>query len=125
MVDQQEFDSVRARIHKLADQVQAHEVKMGEHGVLITVLNEHYQRAATKENLEAAIAATRSHIDLAVATQNTHIDAKVMAVKSDIGKLTERLDPIARGITGLIWLVIIAVVGALLGLVILGPPGTR
>lgn len=95
---------------------------MGEHGVLLTVLDQHYQKAATKENLEAAIVVTRQHIDAAIVTQNAHLDTKMGAVKGDIKLLADQLAPIAKGVYAVIWLVIAAVLVAMMALVIRGGP---
>jgi len=119
-VEPHELEALRARIHKLADQVQAHEVKMGEHGVLITVLNENYQRAATKDNLEAAMAGTKQHIESSIASTKQHIEASVAGVSAEVRSLEDKLTPIQRGIYWVIGTVLAAVILALLGLIFKG-----
>ena len=108
-----EEEALRARIHKLSDQVQAHEVRMGEHGILLTVLNNHYEAlrgsTATKDGLESAIASTK-----------LHIDTSVSSVVKDVKGVEEKLVPIQRGIYWSVALIIAAVLTALLSLVVHG-----
>lgn len=100
--DKPDLRGLYARVYKMADTLQAHEVKLGEHGVLITVLNTQYaalrSETATKDNVNAAVS----------------------LVKNDIQGLRDDLAPIKRGIGWVIALVLGAVATAILGLVIRG-----
>lgn len=105
------MESMRARIHKLSDLVQSHEGSLREHGVRIQVIAEEVSdvrnHSATRDQLEAL---HRENI-----LRHAAIETKVDNLKDD-------LVPIKNGISKVVWLVISAVILALLTLVFAGPP---
>ena len=98
------LEGLRSRMHRLAVEQQSLALKVGEHGVLITVLNQNYATLRVDT-------ATKEHVELAVSR-----------VASQVKALSDDLAPIKRGVYWLIALIIGAVIMAILTVVLNGPP---
>lgn len=100
-----EIQNVRARVHRLADTVQAHEVMIGKHSVLIETnahgIDKVREEMSTRDQLTSAVDKFALQLEI------VHAD----------------LDPIRRGIFWVIGLVLASVITGLLALVLRhGPP---
>ena len=126
MDDEQRDDTAHAqlvrRVYKLNDTAQAHEMKIGEHGVLIGVLTQQVEALRSTT-------ASREQLDHYAESVHTKVAAVETAMKSAIGMtadtltlklqhLHDDLDPIKRRMDWAVGLIVGAVIIALLGLVL-------
>lgn len=106
-----EVDKLRARLHNMADMLQTHEVKLGQHDIQIsanvTSLEQVRRSAATGEQLQNAV--EQFGLKLQLATEQ--MGSKLQLVHSD-------LDPIRRGIYWGVGIILASVIAAIMGLVI-------
>lgn len=106
-----EVDRLRARLHKLADMLQVHEVRLGEHTIMLTVMREAMeslrQTSVTRAAFEAAINGMATKLDLFHTEHSLKLD-----------HIREEIAPIRSGIRWAVGLVLTAVIVALLGLII-------
>jgi hypothetical protein len=102
------------------------EQRLERHDVMLETLARDFQMLrngmATRELVDAAIgalagqvAATEEALSTAIATESKNIDLKLQ-------HLREQVEPIRKGIARLVWVVILAIVGAVLAMVLNGPP---
>lgn len=109
------IESYRRRVHRLADTVQIHEGKLGEHGVLIGVLTQQVEAlrrtTASREQLDHAVAVVRGQLDTYHAENKLKFD-----------NMRDQLEPIRRGVFWAVGLIIGAVLFAIMTLVLNGPP---
>lgn len=99
-VQSTEESRIRARIHKLADQVQIHTLTLAEHALLLRALTD------DQRTMKSTMATTEQ-----VAHSAALIEAKIDGIR-------EIVEPIRRGINWAIGLVLGAVILAIIGLVI-------
>lgn len=124
---------IRRRLHKVNDMVQVHEGKIGEHGVLIGVLTSQVEAlrstTASREQLDHGLRLVTEKMGGIEQTTTSKMESIKESTKVTIqnseDKLTLKIEnlrgdltPIKRGINGIVWLVIVAVMGALLALVL-------
>ena len=111
-------DVTRRRLHKVSDMIQVHEGRLGEHGVLISVLSSQVealrQTTASREQLDHAVASVKGQL-VAFHGENTlkleNFDTKLSQVRDD-------LTPIKNGIYWAVGLILTTVILALLALVL-------
>lgn len=103
MVDDAELQRIRERMHKIADDVQEHRMKIGECLIRISqnekAVTDLRESMATSEQLENAV--------------------NLMTVK--MSSLQQSIDPIRRGVNAVVMLIVTTLVGAILALLIYGP----
>lgn len=97
-----ELARTRERLHKINDMVQSHEVKLGEHSILLTMF------AGELETLKQNVATKE------------HVEAGVTALTLKLDNLADKVAPIRSGVHWLVILVLGAVVTAILTLVLRG-----
>lgn len=121
-MDQAAFDNLAARVYKIADQVHTHEVKMGEHGVLIDVMTTHVEglrsTMATRDQLSSAEKTIKAEMTTAVSAAKEQLENAVGLMTLKVQYVHDDLEPIKRGVYGVVWLVVGAVVIALIALVV-------
>jgi ABC-type phosphate transport system auxiliary subunit len=109
------IEAYRRRVHRLADTVQTHEGKIGEHGVLIGVLTSQVEAlrrtTASREQLDHAVAVVRAQMDTIHSENKLRLD-----------NMRDQLEPIRRGVFWAVGLIIGAVLFAIMTLVLNGPP---
>lgn len=114
-----ELDRARDRLHKLAATVQAHDTMLVEHKTLLEFLRsqaESLQRLP-KELVDAAAETLRLQFTVELATVKTELATVKTQLTADIKRVEEALKPIQQGVTGIVWLILAAVVGAILTVV--------
>ncbi len=104
---------LRARIHRLADTVQNHHVELVSHQLEIGVLTERVkmmgEQMSTRDQLSSAV----NDFTFRLTSTSNEMALKLQLVHAD-------LDPIKKGIYGLLALVLTGVVLAIMGLVLKG-----
>lgn len=98
-----ELQKVRERLHKLADDQQEHRMKIAEHELRLSAL------AADVLDMRDS-AATRDQL--------ASLEA-LLTLKLD--QLAKTIEPIRSGINKLVWVIVVAILMALLGLVLVKP----
>lgn len=126
-------DQLRRRVYRISDTVQAHEIKLGEHGVLIGVLTHQVdalrQTTASREQLDHAVVTLGATMDSIEETTKTKMEAiehsTAANIKAIAETLTLKLDhmhgdmaPLKSGIYWAVALILGAVLLSLVGLVL-------
>lgn len=113
--------ALRARVHKLSDLVQGHEGDLREHK---TVLQQHGRQLDTM----TAQMATREQLTNAVTGMSERLDRfhgenslKLQNVELKLTGIADSINPIRSGIMRLVWLIIAAIVAAVLGAILVKP----
>lgn len=126
-------DPLRRRVYRISDTVQAHETKLGEHGVLIGVLTQQVealrQTTASREQLDHAVEKLGATMDSIEETTKTKMDSIEHSTAANIKAIAETLTlklehmhadmlPIKNGIYWAVALILGAVLLAIVGLVL-------
>ncbi len=123
-LESREIEAVRARVHKMADVMQTHEIRLAEQAVIAKVQGETLealrQSTATREQLELVSVTTKQHVDVAIAGVSNDLKRLETSVGAQVQSVKDDLAPIKRGVYWAVGLVMSAVGLALLGLVLRG-----
>lgn len=134
-LDGSAMELVRRRMHKVSDMVQIHEGKLGEHGVLIGVLSAQVEAlrstTASREQLDHGLKlmtekmggierTTADKMDSIEQSTATKIENAESTLTLKLENMHNDMAPIKSGIYKIVWLIVAAVVVAILALVIKG-----
>ena len=97
--DGNNFASIRARLHRLADTVQKHELDMREHHVQIGMLFDTIKGMASANQLQNAV----TNIELKIVAAGELMDSKVTQIHEDVA-----------GIKKVIWWAVTVVLGSVI-----------
>lgn len=95
-----EVQRIRDRIHKAADEIQDHRMKLAEHELRLNSLS------ADVIDLRDAMAT------------GEHLSSVEERIKIKLDHMAQTIAPIQRGVTAVVWLIISALIVALLGLLL-------
>lgn len=114
----EKLEAVRARVHNMNDTIQKLVGDLSEHSIYITALKERVDKltadVATGEQLDAV----KDHLLLQLTIAKTQLEGSVSEIKLKVLGVSDKLDPIQRGIYWLVALIVGAVLLALMGLVL-------
>jgi len=114
----EKMEAVRSRIHNLNDVVVKQGGDISEHAIHIRTLKERVDKltadVATGEQLEAV----KEHLLLQLSVAKMQLEGSVAQINLKLMAVSEKLDPIQRGIWWVVTLILGAVILAVLGLVL-------
>lgn len=112
--EQFDFKSIRARLHNQNDTIQRHEGQLIDHSVRIDVAEKQIVALTTK-------AATREQLDAAVLALGEKVAAAVTLMTLQIKTIADDIAPIKKGIYWGVGIIVTAFLGAVLSLVLRTP----
>lgn len=115
-----EQETLRKRIHKMSDQVQAHELRLAEDAVQIRSLTERLDGALRTMATGDQLHAMESNLALQLLNAKLQLEGAVSLIREQVSNLKDDLTPIRKGINWVVTLVLGAVILAVLALVLKG-----